>query len=333
MFVLSNKKRILSIIAYSVVIIFFVLLFKNVNIHELKYHVTSLNVSVLCLIIGLQLFTQFLLVFQWYSISKVVIIKTTFLKILRIFTLGSVIEAITPGAKIGGEVTRLYYMKKDLHCNSDEAMSVILMQKSISMSVLLTICVASLIYISSLLSTHVSIFLQILLASFSIGLIILMLSFLLFSNHICKVLENREYKMIQRLHKFVATYANIRNLLTKKMWLLQFVISTIVWILFPLKMVILTSYLGVELSFIIVIAITMSAYMVGMFPITPGGIGTFEGVMITLFTLLSIETSIAITISVIFRFITFWFVVIVSALCVLIFHIIEYCKGGLYENK
>ncbi|MGI6549403.1 MAG: lysylphosphatidylglycerol synthase domain-containing protein [Syntrophomonadales bacterium] len=52
-----------------------------------------------------------------------------------------------------------------------------------------------------------------------------------------------------------------------------------------------------------------------MLPIFPGGLGGFEGTMSTLLLIMGLSLSEAAMVAVVFRFITFWFVIDKSRLC------------------
>lgn len=324
-----KKRKILYFLGYGVILVLLYLLVAHMDLHEMIHHLKRVKHTVLGLLVLLQIFTQFILVYQWHKITKVVIGHSSICKVLRIYTRGTVIEAITPGAKIGGEATRLYYIKKDFQCTTDQAVSIVVMQKSISMSVLLTIGVTSFLYLcSNILSHHLPISMQILLLSFCMVLIVIMIGFLFCSSKVERLLSSSERKTIKRIYKFVRMYSDTTKQLSKGMWILQFTISALVWILFPMKMAILASTLGVRIPLIIILSITMTSYMMGMFPLTPGGLGTFEGTMVTLLALLSVDASVGITISFVFRFITFWFVILASGFIVVLFDFIDRVKSS-----
>ena len=60
--------------------------------------------------------------------------------------------------------------------------------------------------------------------------------------------------------------------------------------------------------------LTFISYMVGMIPLLPGGLGGFEATMTSLLIVMQINSNDALAITLLFRFITFWFVVLISLL-------------------
>jgi uncharacterized protein (TIRG00374 family) len=59
-------------------------------------------------------------------------------------------------------------------------------------------------------------------------------------------------------------------------------------------------------------AVTFVSYLAAMIPVFPGGIGAFEGTMSALLLTMGFGQSDALVITIIFRFITFWFVLLGS---------------------
>ncbi len=294
---------------------------------SLWHQLHQISPWVLALLIVLQLATQLLITCQWHLLTGSVLGRSSFIKILHIFTRGSLVEAVTPGAKIGGEAVRLYLMKKELLCSTNQAVSIIAIQKSISMSVLLTVCLASLLHIGSHIAHHLPFGIQLLSGGVSLALVIFMVGLLFFARPLSQLLM-RGAKWAQKLGGYLTSYADATGRLSRRHWWLQFSISTAVWLLFPIKMVILAAALGVRLPFSVLLSVTMVSYMMGMFPLTPGGIGTFEGTMLALLTLLGVGHTVGLTITLVFRFVTFWFVILASALFILIYESCLKLKGS-----
>ncbi|MFI3114750.1 MAG: lysylphosphatidylglycerol synthase transmembrane domain-containing protein [Clostridia bacterium] len=316
----KNKSLIIKTLGYLILGILVFVLVKAVDFHELKHHISKAKIEVLLFLIALQVVTQLLICVQWHTITKSVLGGSNFMKVMHLFTKGTVVEAITPGAKIGGEVTRLYYLKKDFECNTDKALSIIVIQKSVSMSVLFSICAVSFIHICTKIEYSLGI--QIVVTLINILLISFMIGLLFFSKSLNLFLEKFQNKIIIKINKFIKSYVEATSKLTKKEWIIEFLLSAVIWILYPLKMWILSVSFGIKLPFLVILTVTMTAYFFSMFPITPGGLGTFEGAMIGILSIMDVNTTLAITVSVVFRFVTFWFVIIASGVFVAIYEFI-----------
>src|SRR5690606_5063925 len=93
---------------------------------------------------------------------------------------------------------------------------------------------------------------------------------------------------------------------------LQFLLGLVIWALFPFKLVILVRDYSVDANMLGLLIATLTAYIVAMLPLTPGGIGSFEVSMVSILKNIGYTAEQGLIISVVFRFITFWFVIIMS---------------------
>ena len=67
-----------------------------------------------------------------------------------------------------------------------------------------------------------------------------------------------------------------------------------------------------EINVIYITAATFLAYTVSMLPIFPGGLGGFEGTMAGSLLLIGFTQNDALVVTILFRFATFWFVVLAA---------------------
>lgn len=102
-------------LALSVVLLLLFLgLFLHIDVEEIWNAITSVPLPLLGGLLVLQVVTQGLLALQWYKITQLFLGKCSFIRIFYILSTGSVIEALTSGAKVGGEVTRVFALKQEL---------------------------------------------------------------------------------------------------------------------------------------------------------------------------------------------------------------------------
>ncbi|MCL1863545.1 MAG: flippase-like domain-containing protein [Defluviitaleaceae bacterium] len=104
----------------------------------------------------------------------------------------------------------------------------------------------------------------------------------------------------------------------KSVWV--FLLSLLIWMLYPLKMYIVVMQFFSEANFMHVSVVTFSSYVVAMIPIFPGGLGGFEGTMTGLLVAMGVVVSDAAVITVFFRFVTFWLVMIFSLTMILFYN-------------
>lgn len=320
-----SKKKLLSTLGGLLLLALFLRFLLVADWDKVLQAMERVPLPLLLLLLSLQVLTQVLLGFQWLGISRLVLskgkenslVRCGFGEIFYILSTGSVIEALTPGAKIGGEVTRLYYLKKELSASTEEATHCILLQKSISMTVLFGICLGSLLYMTDKLRQFLPPTEKNLLLLCCFLLLGFFLLVLFSSEQMGRYCSSKSGKFLPLLGKYLLSYHQSLSLFSKRQWCWQFAISLLVWTLFPLKMLLLVGGMGYHIHPMMLFTITMTAYMVGMLPLSPGGLGTFEASVVGMFSFLPLGMEEALTIAVIFRFVTFWFVMLGSTVYVL----------------
>ncbi|OPJ55824.1 hypothetical protein CLOTH_10020 [Alkalithermobacter paradoxus] len=274
------------------------------------------NICILCI---LQIITIGLINIQWMKISKDIGLNMRFIDALDMNMRGTFFESITPAAKAGGEFAKVMFLRSKLGFSLGEASAVVSFQKILSMVCFLGLSFVSLIcflvivplsweYRSLLLSSF-------LFVSLLVSVIILSLVFrekLDKFIYLIPVLKKHEFKIKDFLYNFDECIKKlIRN---KNSFIFHIVIGIIIWTLFAVKTYYIVLVLGSSIKFSAAAAITYLTYMVGMLPLLPGGLGSFEGSMIILLSSVGISSSVGMVIAIVLRFVTFWFVFLLSGI-------------------
>ncbi|NLL18932.1 MAG: flippase-like domain-containing protein [Clostridia bacterium] len=268
----------------------------------------------LLILLALQCVTQLLLNYQWCRIGKAVGSPLGFVKMFYINAQGTLMESITPGVKVGGEVVRAVLLKKELDCSADKAVAIVALQKLFSLSAFFGLNLLALFHISQVVAMpgHLQgmIYLILLLLT---GL---MLAILFFPAKISAWLErlSPEHKWMKVgkgfLVELLVHTAKLKD--SRLEWWKQFGLAAAIWFLFPVKLFILVYAFSFNGSFLFTAEVAFISYLMGMLPLTPGGLGSFEGTMTGLLLLMGLAVYDGAVITVVFRFITFWFVVLMS---------------------
>lgn len=79
------------------------------------------------------------------------------------------------------------------------------------------------------------------------------------------------------------------------------------WILYPIKVYIIAHFLGFDIGFIPLTSALFVAFLVGIIPLFPGGLGTFEATMAGILTLFGLPIENGLILVLISRTVTFWF--------------------------
>lgn len=275
---------------------------------------------------SLQLCTLALSTYQWYYLlNHSFHHNISFAQVLSIFLAGTFVEYITPSSKLGGETTKLYLFKKKTGMNYTDLTTSLLAYKYVSLIPFVFFCLLSLI-----------------IASFSVILpLIVYLSFGTFFTIMCifvwlihrkrKKIHPRNTSYLNQpsdslgfFHKIVQkckfgidfiqdASTKVKTNVTKEQRNWLFFISFLIWGLYPVKIYIVSVFLGFQICFFLAVIAIYAAYLISMLPLSPGGLGTFEGSLAFILSINGFLISQGMAIALLSRVITFWFPLIVSA--------------------
>jgi len=247
----------------------------------------AISIWVISLLIVLQIVSQLLVNLQWRNVALAADVQVSFREMFFINCQGAIADAITPGVKIGGEITRGVQISRRCGCSAEQATAIVAAQKMFSIS--------SFVFLLLITGTYMAVNLQMLtgryvqIAGTAIAALALLIIFGVFF-----------------MPKRVKKHMQIKNSLPFLM------LSLIIWLIYPVKLYILAAQFSPDINIIYIAGITFISYIIGMIPIFPGGIGGFEGTMSGLLIATGFSVSDAVTAAISFRFITFWLVVIFS---------------------
>ena len=299
------KRKIL----FAVLLIFLVVALFNLDVQGIAHSVMQISVQALLLLIGLQIVTQLLVNFQWFSIARATGIMISFWDMLYVNTQGAVVDSITPGVKFGGEVTRAMRLRSVCDISTEQSAALVTFQKLFSTSVFLLFCLISAIFLLGEMP-----YLWLVLIGVFVLFALIGLAVFLFRSKI------KGY--ISALKESLATLRS-----KPKFCVLMGLWSVLIWVLYPVKLLILTYSFIAEADVFFIAATTFAAYLVALVPIFPGGLGGFEGTMSALLVSVGFVLNEAVAVTVLFRFFTFWFVLLLSLVFIGVYRILSR-RGG-----
>jgi uncharacterized protein (TIRG00374 family) len=92
------------------------------------------------------------------------------------------------------------------------------------------------------------------------------------------------------------------------------VISFVVWFLELLRVFVVFMAFGVHVSLGMIAAVFLVSTLIGIIPILPGGLGSIDGVMILLYSLAGVSSSISTAATLVERMISLWMVIIIGVI-------------------
>ena len=276
----------------------FILLLTQTNLSAIYQAVIQITYLELFILLSLQVLTIALILKQWSNLFHLSHVPLNLKQLLNMHFYGVFFESITPALKTGGELFKVYYLKGE-GIKKEKSMAVIVLQKLLSMTAFLLV---SLVSISLLL-----LFIQTELSHSFIIIFVVFFAIVLSAFVLLYVFYKRGF--------FKPFYESLMSLKNHKMMLLkQFPLAVFIWTISAVKMVLLLQFLAVDVPIVYAAGLTFITYMVGMVPISPGGLGTVETTFVVMLGAMSVLAPTALAVAILFRFVTYWFVFILSLL-------------------
>ncbi|MCL2212348.1 MAG: flippase-like domain-containing protein [Oscillospiraceae bacterium] len=265
----------------------------QIDLAALWHSLLQIPLWLIILLPLLQIASQLLVNLQWYAISNSSGVRIRFWRMFYVNCQGAVVDSITPGVKVGGEVTRAVRLRQEADCSTEQAVAVVAVQKMFSFAAFFAISLLAVGYIIAEIP-H-------LWAALAGVLAIIALATLA-----AYIFRRKLRTFFRTLREQVETLKQNRKLLAGLILL-----SLVIWIMYPVKLCLLVAQVS-SISIFHVAAVTFAAYMVAMLPIFPGGLGGFEGTMSSLLLTFGVAVGDAVAVTIVFRFVTFWFVMILA---------------------
>ena len=289
----------------------------RLDAQSLLHSIRQIPLWLAALLIGLQIVSQLLVNLQWHQIAKFTDADVSFGNMLYINCQGAMMDSITPGVKVGGEVTRAVQISRRGNCSGEQAVAVVALQKLFSLSAFFFINLFTVGYLIGRVPLLQIRYMQFFVYGILLFFLLLFVGVFLAPRRIKVYLQarkNSRFSWVRRVRGFLLTLldqvVSIRG--NTKAWVMLSLLSFFIWLLYPVKMYLLAIQFFPDAHTVYIGAVTFASYMVAMIPIFPGGLGGFEGTMSGLLLTMGFEMSDAVVVTVLFRFVTFWFVMLFS---------------------
>lgn len=281
--------------------------------------VRALPALLVGLLFCLQIATQLALNYQWFRLCRILGLKASFGALLVVNAYGTVVDAANPGEKVGGELARVLQLHNLLGFSAQQATSLVTIQKALSLAALVILNGLAVFVLGDALTHWTSPFPRIAVLVVLLGLAVLLGCALFGTERLNSRIQSirGEGRLVGGLKRWMARFARDTAAIGRRPgeWGRQFLLALVIWTLFPLKLQLIVSQYA-RVNPLLLFAITFLAYFAAMVPLLPGGLGTFEAVMGGMLMAAGLGWERALAISLVFRFITFWFVVLLSVLII-----------------
>lgn len=312
-----------------VILVLLVYLLRDINFGEV--YTLFVQADNIFLLLAFLSFTASILVFNLkgiYSISTVV--KTGYWFNLKTTLAGFFVNTITPGAQLGGDPVRAYFLGKRYRRSKTKIFGAILADRVVHALVSLFFIFASVFYVLKFIpvSFELRIIFQTIL--FSIVFIFVFIGLLNFNKTKKFILEtvkkikwltpNFKNKKKSRLSEILSKHLGnftktfTKTLRTPKVLFAAIILSFTYWILTYLVSYFLFLSFGIKISFFLVLVVVSLSSLVGDFSPSPGGAGLVEGFMVIAYSVLGINFAVAFAVSLLSRAIYYFYSIILGGL-------------------
>ncbi|UMZ72939.1 lysylphosphatidylglycerol synthase transmembrane domain-containing protein [Natranaerofaba carboxydovora] len=311
---MSFKKNNLYLLYIAGILVLTFLVFL-VGFDEVKQIISRVHPLNLLYLAILQILTILMTGYIWFFLIRKFNQEVSLTTVLGIHLAGTFVESVTPSVKLGGETAKVYLMRQRTSISYQELTAITLVSKYFSLIPFVIISFFVVIYTLFTWDLPVVVYLSFLSLIFLLILFFLFFRLDLMGKSLGRIFQNK--KILDKLEKvtnFIKEASGISRKLTKltDKWQLM-LIAFLVWILYPVKVYLVSNTLGFEISFTLLVIATFTAYLVNMLPLLPGGLGSFEGSMALVFTYAGLTSAEGLSIALVTRFITFWFPLVLSA--------------------
>ena len=323
---MTLKKSLLWLFALMVIIILVI----SLGWDDIRSALLRVHPMILIGLLVLQTATILAVSFQWRYLLKKTNRPVSLLLTLLINLAGNFIESVTPSVKLGGEAAKVIYYHKYTGLGYDRLTGIMLALKLFSLLPFVVFSALALLLAITVFELPAIT----LIAFVLLFVVVFMLSLIYYkSSEIDGAVYKKDmpsdnlfpssrsnisgkinfllsliFNKIEKGKRFIRrSTVFARNLTTIKDIYLLVAVSSLVWVLYPVKVFIITRMLDLNVTFLSVIIITFTAYLVSMAPILPGGLGSFEGTMTLMFSLMGFTPAQGMAVALLSRLVTFWF--------------------------
>jgi len=288
-------------------------------------------------LILLKLVTLFLVAYRWQYLLKKSNQNISLHLAMLINLGGTFVEGVTPSARLGGEATKIYLFHRHTSLSYSNLAGVLLTLKYFSLMPFLVIVITA--FVLGFLRYPLP-------YTFFLALLFLILFFITLAlihhlggkneiieesagveqtskteaeertipkgllHRILYFIQNKVSALINFIHR---SSVHSRSIVNTSERINLIIVSTLIWLLYPLKVYIVTYMLGFNIDIITVFIIAFTSYLVSLLPLLPGGLGLYEGSMLFMFSIAGYSPAEGLAVALLSRLIIYWFPLLLSA--------------------
>ncbi|MCK9151427.1 UPF0104 family protein [Methanobacterium alcaliphilum] len=287
------------------------------------------NPVYILLAVVVQLITYILLTLRWSITTNSVGINVKKRHLLPMLMVGMAVNNITPSARGGGEPLRAYMLSKYSKSSMESSFATVIADRGLDTFPFLVLAVMTIIAMILYFNLSLWIILSLTMAVILIVVLFLIALYMSVNKNagekitlwVLRIIKRFYHKNPDKLkkkalgaiHEFQHT---IKIMLSDpKVMLYGIPLSFLIWFLEIIRVYLVFSAFGVDVSLIVIAEVFIIASLIGMIPLLPGGLGAVDGVMILFYSAAGIPPSISAAATVLERLISFWMTSILGLVC------------------
>ena len=239
---------------------------------------------------------------------------------------GMAVNNITPSARGGGEPLRAYVLAKYSQSSMESSFATVIADRGLDTFPFIVLAIITIISMVLYFNLALWIVLSLIVA---VILIVIVFSLALYMSinkkagekitaWILRVIK-RFYKkdpvkLEQKAMKAIQEFQKTMKIMLRdrKVILYGVPLSFVIWFLEIIRVYLVFSAFGVDISLILIAEVFILASLIGMIPLLPGGLGAVDGIMIVFYSAAGIPASISAAATVVERLISFWMTSIIG---------------------
>jgi hypothetical protein len=265
----------------------------------------------------LAIMVQFILLlirpWRWDILLRDINERIAFKNLFVLTVIGTFMNDITPGARLGGEPIRAYLLNRNFNVKIGKGLATVVVERIFDFFIFTAIAIVSYLYVIFAVGIE---------RQNKIIITVFMLIMILILSGVIKAIFSES--IAKRILGFLPSKFKTRFMETFWMFRISSVdlvrggntfiaimfLTTLLWFFEILRPFILFHSLNTPVPLLVVALITTLSLFLATIPILPGGLGTVEGVMVGLYIAMNIPIHVCVVVTLLDRLISFWLMIL-----------------------
>ena len=280
--------------------------------------------------IALAVVIQFIIMglwnYRWSLICNSLKIPHKFWSLFAVTIVGLAVNDITPSGRSGGEPVRAYILSRSSSVDFNRTFASVMADKIFDTFPFFVLAIFAIAYLIFTVHLGTSLFITLIVL---LVLFIALLAFIIFlcineeigektikwvfrqlRRFITRDLDSWEQKAQEALLGFQDSLKYLMG--DKKLLIIATIVSFLVWFLELMRVYVIFEAFGVHIAMGMIASVFLVSTLVGAIPALPGGLGSIDGIMILLYSMAGVTSSVSTAVTLVERIISLWMVIIIG---------------------